>query len=399
MKRILFVDDERRVLDGLKRMLRGLRKEWDMHFVESGAEALKILEQRSPFDVVVSDMRMPGMDGAELLNTVQERHPGAVRMILSGHAELELAMRSATCAHQFLTKPCDSEHIKAVVTRSFALHENLQDPRLKDVVGQLHSLPALPRAYAALNAAMADEEVTIESVADIISEDPGIAAKVLQLVNSSFFGVVRRIDSLRHAISYLGLANLKSLVLNYGILEEFDSASAAPSFDIEKAQQHTLDVANLARRMHEGNKKLSEQAFLGGMLHDIGKLVIATNLPDLFERVSRLGRMSGIPTQELERRALGFNHGDVGAYLLGIWGMPDPIVETAQLHHRPSSVATGALDVLGSVHVADALVHEVEEPEAASRLDAELVGRLGLEEHLAEWRGFAATVRVGEEAA
>ena len=181
MKRILFVDDDANVVAGLRRTLRGLRREWDMHFAGSGEAALEVLQQSAPFDVVVSDMRMPGMDGAELLEAVQERFSSAVRIILSGHAELELAMRSATCAHQFLAKPCDSDRLKAVVTRSCALHDRLEDERLKAMVGKLQSLPALPASYTQLTVAMSDDDVTIEDVADIISGDPGIAAKVLQL--------------------------------------------------------------------------------------------------------------------------------------------------------------------------------------------------------------------------
>jgi HD-like signal output (HDOD) protein len=397
MRRILFVDDDTRVLDGLRRMLRGLRSEWDMHFADRGQEALDLLDgAEHPFDVVVTDMRMPGMDGATLLKHVQERHPGTVRLILSGYAELELSMRSATCAHQFLTKPCDSEAIKAVVTRSLGLHERLADERLRDLVGRLRSLPALPATFAALNAAMADEEVTIQDVADVVGGDSAITAKVLQLVNSSFFGAPRAVGALRDAVAYLGLANIRTLVLQYGLIHEFDASQAAPSFCIEEHQRHALEVANLARRMHSEDRKMSEQAFLAGVLHDIGRLILATNLPDLFERVERLSGVGRIPTSELERRAIGLSHGDVGAYLLGIWGMPDPIVEAALHHHEPHLLGAGAVfDAPAAVHVADALLEEVAAPGSPPRLHPEFLKQMGLEDRWSAWRELAAEVRSG----
>ncbi|MEM7307410.1 MAG: response regulator [Planctomycetota bacterium] len=387
MRRILFVDDEARILDGLRRMLRSVRKEWDMHFAESGAQALAMLEADGSFDVVVSDMRMPGMDGAELLTQVQERSPATVRILLSGHAELELAMRSSTCAHQFLAKPCDSDHLKQVVTRSYTLHE-----RLRDVVGKLRSLPALPAAFTELTAAMQDEEVTIDAVADIVVKDTAIAAKVLQLVNSSFFGVARRVDSLRDAVSFLGLANLKTLVLTYGLVQELDPAKVAPGYDFEAEQAHALAVANLARRMLAEDRKLSEQAFLAGMLHDVGRLVLACNLPDLFERVERLQQTARVPAHDLERRALGITHADIGAYLLGIWGMPDTIVEVASLHNEPGAVGAGrSFDPLLAVHVADALLHEIADPDGPVLLETALLTELNLDGRLAEWRELAAS--------
>jgi HD-like signal output (HDOD) protein len=397
MERILFVDDEARVLEGLQRMLRGLRHEWEMHFVGNGQDGLALLDEATePFDVLVTDMRMPGMDGAELLNLVRERHPGVVRIILSGHAELGLAMRSASCAHQFLSKPCDAEYLRGVIKRSIQLHQSLANERLKDVVGKLSDLPALPATYAELNAAMANEEVSILEVAGIVERDTGVAAKVLQLVNSSFFGIPRRVDSLRDAVSYIGLANLKTLVLQYGMLHEFDASTAAPSFNIEHHQQRSMNLGNMARRIHEHDRKLSDQTFLAGILHDIGRLVLATNMPDLYERVERLRATGRVPVHQLESRAIGVSHADIGAYLLGLWGMPDPIVETALRHHQPSNPDAGeTFDSLTAVHVADALLDEVTEPGKPSQLDTSYLQRLGLESRVPEWRDLALQVCAG----
>lgn len=396
MKRVLFVDDDPQVLEGMRRALRRLRNEWDMHFATSAKDALDLLAAEEPFDVLVTDMCMPGMSGAELLGIAQAKAPGMVRVILSGRSEADQAMRMATCAHQFLTKPCDSERIRTVVGRSLHLHESLADEQLQAVVGQLRSLPSLPAIYVELAAAIADEEVTIARVAEIVERDAGIAAKLLQLVNSSFFGVPRSVDSLRDAISFLGLTTIKALVLQYGIVEEFDPSTAAPSFDIEDHQRRALAVGSLARRILSDDRRLSEGAFVAGILHDIGDLVLATNRPDLYERVRRLSKTGRIPPQELERRAIGVTHGEVGAYLLGLWGMPDPIVEAALLHHRPTAaVGEVAFDHLAAVHLADALLSEARGSGEAA-LDRELVAALGLGTHLPGWREEARAMAWGK---
>ena len=120
MTRILFVDDQQQVLDSLRDALRPQRHEWEMLFATSGADALAELE-RAPCDVVVSDMRMPGMDGAALLGHVEHSHPAAIRIVLSGSTEREVVMRAAAVAHRLLAKPCDVEELVRVVTRSCAL--------------------------------------------------------------------------------------------------------------------------------------------------------------------------------------------------------------------------------------------------------------------------------------
>ena len=149
MKRVLFVDDEQKVLDGLQRMLYPMRNEWRMAFVTSGREALERLAQ-SEYDVLVTDLRMPEMSGLDLLAKVVSLYPQVVRMVLSGVADQEIAVRSATLAHQYLVKPCDAATLRATVGRAFSLRVMLDDPVLKQLISSLHSLPSVPSVYLRL---------------------------------------------------------------------------------------------------------------------------------------------------------------------------------------------------------------------------------------------------------
>jgi len=163
-RKILFVDDDPNILSGLKRMLRSMRKEFDLQFAENGKEALKLMAD-SEFDVVISDMRMPGMDGATLLKEIQERFPYSIRIMLTGQANEDTILRTVGVVHQFLTKPCEPEYLKAVLLRASALHELISHTAMKKMVSQLGSLPSLPEVYAKLRRAMADPEVSIAEVA------------------------------------------------------------------------------------------------------------------------------------------------------------------------------------------------------------------------------------------
>ncbi len=356
MKRILFADDEQKILDGLRRMLRHQRKEWDMVFVNGGQQALDAMAE-APFDVLVTDMRMPGIDGAELLTRVQEQYPGTVRIVLSGYTELEATLRAVPVAHQFLTKPCDSELLRSVVNRTCSLQDLLSNEKLKSVLGKIETLPALPKVYNHLTSALVDMEVTVDEVADIVEQDQGISAKILQLVNSSFFAVAKSIGDIKHAVSYLGMNMLKNLALSMEVFREFKKGPSAKFIDLEAEQNHSVLTARIAQKLIQ-DKMASEHAFMAGMLHDIGRLILATSLPAELEEICKIPAPEGTPLIAKEQKVLGVTHAEIGGYLLGIWGMPYPIVEAVSHHHMPSRTGSKQFDVLGAIHVADFLARE-----------------------------------------
>jgi putative nucleotidyltransferase with HDIG domain len=399
MKRILFVDDEPNILDGLRRMLRSQRRAWEMAFVRSGEEALKSMAA-SPFDVVVSDLRMPGMNGVALLSHLQEHYPRTVRIILSGHADLEASMRSVDVAHQFLTKPCEAEVLKRVVERACNLEVLLSSTTLQDILGGIGELPVLPKVYRTLAEALAEPEVDLRRIGQIVEQDYAIAAKVLQLVNSSFFGLRKEITNLRQATTYLGVDTIQALVLSFEIFREFKNTQAA-GFVAEREQGHSFLTARIARRLVD-EKNVSDQAFLAAMLHDIGKLLMATYLPGEFQKAVQASIAAAQPCHLAEESLLGVSHAEIGAYLLGLWGMPYAVVEAVASHHHPARVdAQFGFGVLGAVHVADVLARRQREETACTlALDDAFVQSIGVADRLPVWKAIAAEeASGGQEAA
>jgi len=190
MKTLLFVDDEPRVLQGLQRQLRPMHHEWDMHFVDDGRKALEFMAAH-PVDIVVTDMMMPGMDGSQLLAEVLKRHPQTVRIVLSGHAEREAVLRLVGPAHQYLSKPCDADELRRAIARALSLRDLLGNERLKQLATRVKNLPTLPALQNQLADELRKESPSMERVAEIVSRDIGMTAKMLQLVNSAFFGLAQ----------------------------------------------------------------------------------------------------------------------------------------------------------------------------------------------------------------
>jgi putative nucleotidyltransferase with HDIG domain len=383
MRRLLFVDDEPLILDALRRMMHRWREEWDMRFALGGAAALQSLDE-APFDVVLTDMRMPGMDGAQLLGEVAARHPATIRIVLTGQTDEAAALRALPVAHQFLMKPCDPATLRQVIVRTLALRDRLADPALRSLAGQVDSLPSVPTTYLALGVALGKTDSSITDIAAIIERDPALAAKVLQLVNSSFFGQRREISSVRQACILLGTG----LIRNLALAHEAFAAKAwreTPGLSLQEEGDHAVAVARIACAM-QVTAADAEAAVAAGLLHDIGKLVIASRTQSSLLLDQHPIEVEGQPCHEVEIARYGVSHAEVGAYLLGLWGLPHLVVEAVAFHHTPSLVREGDRRVLAAVHVADTLVHEAAGTPWVVPLDSECVELLGGAVELDRWR-------------
>jgi len=398
--RVLFVDDEPKILAGLRRMLRKMRDEWEMEFVTSGREALEALEKQ-PFDVVVSDMRMPEMDGAELLNEVRAHCPTAVRLILSGHSDREMILKSVGPTHQFLAKPCDAESLKETVARACTLRDLLADQTLKAVVARISSLPSVPGLYSRLLQVLESPEGSLREVAEIISSDVGMTAKILQLVNSAFFGLRHPIESPSQAITYLGMDTVRAVVLTASVFAEFEGADKAKQA-AEDLYPHSIRTGSLSAKiakMAGADKTLTDDATMAGLLHDVGRLILAAELPDMADAIARNAREQQTPLHEAERKTFGATHAELGAYLLGLWGLPHRIVEAVAFHHTPAACPGRTFTVLVPVHAANVLDREAH-PEPGdvhtASLDMTYLEEVGVADRLPEWRELVAAATAKE---
>ena len=387
-KRLLFVDDETTVLNGLRRVLHGMRQEWDMHFVDSAAAALQALEQ-DPYDAIITDMRMPVMDGAQLLELVKQRQPDVIRIVLSGQASREAVFRSIVPAHQFLSKPCDSQELVARLGQAFAMRDLLSNQELKTVISRLRSIPSLPTLYHELTAVLGLENPSLAQIERIISKDVGMAAKVLQLANSAFIGARGRVSSLLQAMSLIGTESVRTLVLSVHVFSECQADSEVAAY-LPVLWEHSVAVAALAQRIASSEKcpkAIVDESFTAGLLHDIGKVVLLSEMLDKYRQI--LGSdPSSIP--ELETKHLGCTHAQVGAYLMSIWGLPAPLVYAVAFHHLPSETTETRFSALTAVHFADAIAGQSDASPVNRdiELDLNYADRLGLREKAELWRTF-----------
>lgn len=389
MIRVLFVDDDAGVLGGLKRALRKFGDDLEIFFATSAQAALQIVE-RQECDIIVSDVMMPGTDGIALIETIQKLYPKMARILLSGHAEEKLVLRAVKSAHRYIAKPCSPDLLYQAIKQTYAFHQFLRNPKVQLLVVGESEVPLLPESLEELASELEKETPCLEKVANLISTEVGISTKLLQIVNSDFFGLSQPIASIEAAISYLGISTLKSICLTLDLFSR--SNEKIGKSILNDLRKHNLLVAACASQITiaEGaGNELAKETFAAGLLHDIGKVVIATKLPDDYAAIEKLAKNKKIPVWEAEKEVLGCNHSEIGGFILSLRGLPTSMVDVATFHHHPTKSGVDRFGPLAAVHIANCFVRSGVKSDfqhsCPIELDMNFLSKLGLSEKLPDF--------------
>ncbi|MFQ5618107.1 MAG: HDOD domain-containing protein [Rhodospirillales bacterium] len=408
-RRLLFVDDEENVLDGLRRMLRSTSAQWDMVFVDSGEKALAAME-KAPFDVVIADMRMPGMDGAQLLGEVQRRYPDTARIILSGYAEKESVLRTVGPTHQYLAKPCDQDMMINVIERVLGLRTLLASEGLRRLVSGLKTLPTPSAVYFELLEELDSPEGSAAAVAEIIAGDIALTSQILRLVNSAYFALPTKATTPLQAVQLLGLETIKSVVLSAGVFSQYLGDKELAS-TLETLNRRCLAIGSVAKAIAEAENLdsfVAEHARCAGVLSHIGTLLLVATWPSKFRKVVSFLEKTAVADTGAGQQAIGIaeaeqqvfhaDHAALGAYLLGLWGFSGPIIEAVAYHHEPRRSHCPEVNALTAVHAAQYLTREDRaemDPRemAVPSLDREYLAEVGVLDRLPAWEEIAGSFK------
>ncbi len=389
-KRLLIVEHDPFLLQTYTGVAKEEPDRWDVAATSDARQALELMD-RFEFDVVVSDLRMPGISPVELIEAIKIKAPRASRIVVSDISDHEETTRHLNSVHQFLAKPFEMQALKSALARIRRLNDYLQDPQLKTLIGQFGALPSLPSLYVRIMKELGEEDPSVDRAAKIISEDPAMTARVLQIANSAVLGLARRIGSPFEAIQYLGFGTVRSLVLSAHIFSCFQRKNLK-GLSFDHLWSNAIRSSGLARMIMElenFDTATAEDATIAGMLHDVGELMIVSTMPAQYHRARKLSVEQNLPFHEAEMAVYGATHAGAAAYLLGMWGLPTPIVEAVAFHHTPDKSEMRTVSPLTAVHVADAFAWELSAPESRPKstgLDTNYLTALGLQDRLEVWR-------------
>lgn len=391
MRRILVIDTEAALAAGLEEHFASLRRPARVRRAGDRTRALSELA-RDRFDAVVCAIDTVGVDGWEVLGRIHADSPTTIRIAVARN--MRAAMPTVSAAHRFLPRPASASDVLDVVDRCCNLQGLLVSPAAARLVGSVGTLPSIPHLYAQLLQMLGDPKVGLRDLAVVVEKDTAIAARILQVANSAFFGLPRHVGTIEQALNYTGVHTVKSLVLAAEVFRCFADERRPAHLLLDEIQDHALFAANIARRL-PADRKTAEEAFTATLLHDVGQLVLAARLPDEFRENLDVAEEQRRSVRDVEEDRYGVTHAEIGAYLLALWGLPDTIVEAVAHHHTPMRVSHDSFELLDAVHLADHLARE-QSTENRHRsgvdatLDQDYVDALELGERIVAWRSIAA---------
>ena len=389
--RILFVDSTLASLKYFFNLLQPMRSLWDVSFVSSGAEALQLLEA-NPFDILISDLHLPDMEGHRFFTQVLQKYPQVIRFALVEDDDVQVLIKVSHLAHQYLQRSANLEMFKNAVERATALQKLLSGEKLRKIVSQLGELPGLPDVFLSISSELRSADPSVKKVGELIEREPGLGVKVLKLVNSASYGLRQKVTSPTHAASLLGLESIQSIVLATDIFEDFDRIRlSVPSFSLEEFQHHSLTVGKFTMTIAsmQGLSRMEVgSAMMAGLLHDIGKLILARSFPKEYRQVLEEAREKNVSQWMVEQEVFGATHGEIGAYLLGLWGLHSAVVEACAFHHHPHLSSQAGFSLLTAVHIADGLDAVGVDGNFSSwtKINIDYLREMGVEDRLSDWR-------------
>lgn len=373
--RILFVDDECSILKSLERLF--FDSDYEIYTAESGDEGLQILADY-PVDVVMSDMRMPGMDGHQFLKAVKHRYPSTTRLILSGYADEKEILNSLIdgSSNFYMLKPWDSKDLCEKLAKVYEARQIFANPALLNIANGLENLALIMGLYGTVSR-LIEQDAAAGAIARVIETDGAVTAAVLRIVNSACYNV--KTGSVAKAITFLGLPAIKSIILSCSVSKSVNIR--VPPLSIKSLNNHaTLTNYYMAQIYVELlQKQLPDSLSTAGLLHDLGFVLCLHYFPDRYKRI--LEEYLKQPHKSLaviEKEFAGFNHDELGGYLLNWWGIPYPIAECALFHDTPLHSAIINKEAVAAVHIASYYAWKKVAPSLARSLDEGVFPVLGI---------------------
>ncbi len=385
-RRILMADADPKAADEFRQ---ALGPAWVVVEAASGPAALAEI-QNQPFDVVAADLDLPELNGAEVLDLIRIAHPKTIRFLAATEDQKQRAMCHVAGGNQFLAKPFDTSTLKSTVERCLAADHCIVSNSMRELIGRIRAFPTIPSLYLEVVSALNNPDATTSEVGAIVAKDMAMTTQLLQMLNSAYFSLPRTITEPAEAVGLLGFETVKSLVMSVKLRSQYDKVKPV-YFSIDHVWRHSTNVARVAKELallESGDNVLAAAAYTAGLLHDLGKIILAANFDSQYSGAHAIARKNRVPLCEVERDIFGADHGQIAAYLFSLWGMPAGVIEAAALHHNPRQSDNRTFSALTAVHIANALEHESnpgDDDLPAAKIDMLYLEELEVADRVPDW--------------
>ena len=369
---ILLIDDNENISSQIKQLLITIKIEGEFFYCKNGNDALSIMEQHY-VNIVISDIQSQQIDGEELLDIIKNKYPSTIRIALyEEDNEMDLLLKTIVSAHKYISKPIKPEKFRTLILDAKQLYDILENENLRSIINKIDKFPLLPQTYLDIEEEIKKDDFSLQRISKIVQSDIIITTRILQVINSPFFGLPQDVTDIGQAVNLLGITMIKSLILYVQIFSSYEG-----NMRVEKLHReiwdHSLKVASNAKLIvsNLGVKTETETAYVTGLLHDIGKIIVINNEDYIYE-ILELMKLKNIEYNDAEKEVLGTTHAEIGAYLLSLWGLPKIIIDSVLNHHNVSKYNTDKIDIQASVYLGNICANKTE-------IDSELLIDNGFE--------------------
>lgn len=368
-------------------------RRWEVTRAESSGTLLNFLKNQRYHAIVIASSMHVHAEHQRCFKQATEIQPTAVRIMLTGMSGSPSdETRAMEVAHRMFSDRTPIAEIAATIEYLIKITQLINKPKTKAFISAIGTLPSPPQVYTRLTEALNSQQSNARQIAEIIEQDPALVAKVLKVVNSAYFGLERTISNIDQAATLLGVRILRGLALAGHLANLYPQNEHWSSFSFERINERALLVARFAREIAQdmkANPTIQDQAFIGGLLHDLGILIIACHAPTRYRQIMETARTKNVSICVVEKAMLGFFHGEAAAYLLALWNIPPQVVEAVLLHHTPHLTPGSDFKPLTAVHIADALLRPTQNEigcNLSTQLSTAYIQRLGLETQIPHWQ-------------
>ena len=357
----MVVADDARELASLKDSFAEIEGAWEVQYYSSREAAVSYLDEQT-IEIVFAELTAGPLAGTHFLHEVWKRCPKAARFLLGSGMESEVMVECVLGAHQFVEKPLDAFTLKNLLDRTQAINRLIQNPNVQTLVSRMRTLPSRPSVSLEIMKELRSRNASAQVVGELIAKDLSISSKLIQVVNSAYYGWARQVSEPGDAVILLGMEATASLVLSIESFAKFDKIKPL-YFSIDEVWRHSQRVAHTSKMIAEtisGDSVVVKDAFTAGLLHDIGKLALALNFEEQYRNAIGIAEKNNLSTCQAEMQIFGACHPEAGAYLLSVWGLPISIIEAVASHHQPARDLRAPFSAATAVHLAERFAHEEE---------------------------------------
>jgi len=357
--RILLVADEAVEFDRLKALFTHVASAWEVQYCQSEREALALLEE-GEFGAIFADLVSGPLATAQFLHEVWKKHPKTVRYLMAQTIDTDVMVTCVLGAHQYLQQPVNEEFLRSALERVEFINRLVRNPRIQSLVSRMRTLPSRPSLYLEVMRELRSSNANAKIVGELVAKDLAISTKLIQVVNSAYYGLAQQITDPADAILLLGMETTASLILSIEAFARFDKVKPL-YFSIDRVWKHSQSVAQSAKKIAElmsPDSSVAKDAFTAGLLHDVGKLALALNFEEQYQGALKLAEKKNLQAWEVETEVFGASHAEAGAYLLSLWGLPLPIIEAVASHHLPARDLGNNFNAVTAVHLVERLEYE-----------------------------------------